>query len=155
MPNSSCWFFLPRIGVDRLGVDGQRYQANGVRVGQQSDDERQSNDRRAAPISGSRGCDTIPERTPREDCSSDLGVSPPNVSDCQEIAYARDLYGLYRQYNVLCIVDEVHQGAGNTGKFLSYQHIGDDFKPGIVTMGKSITGVTILHSRQCGRHIAR
>lgn len=42
--------------------------------------------------------------------------------------------------NILFIADEVRQGAGKTGKFFSFQHLGDDVKPDIVTMGKSITG---------------
>jgi ornithine--oxo-acid transaminase len=58
----------------------------------------------------------------------------------EEMAYAKGVYELCRQYNVLFIADEVRQGAGKTGKFLSYEHIGTDFKPDIVTMGKSITG---------------
>ncbi|KAI8648227.1 Ornithine aminotransferase [Fusarium keratoplasticum] len=36
--------------------------------------------------------------------------------------------------------NEVRQGAGKTGKLLSFHHCGDDMKPDIVTMGKSITG---------------
>jgi ornithine--oxo-acid transaminase len=54
--------------------------------------------------------------------------------------YSRGVYELCRKYNVLFIADEIRQGAGKTGKFLSFQHIGDDFKPDIVTMGKSMTG---------------
>lgn len=42
--------------------------------------------------------------------------------------------------NILFIADEVRQGAGKTGKFFSFQHLGDDVRPDIVTMGKSITG---------------
>lgn len=57
-----------------------------------------------------------------------------------EMAYARGVYDLCRAHNVLFIADEVRQGAGKTGKFLSYQHIDGDFKPDITTMGKSITG---------------
>ncbi|OAP64557.1 hypothetical protein AYL99_00529 [Fonsecaea erecta] len=58
----------------------------------------------------------------------------------EEFAYARGVYDLCRQYNVLFIADEVRQGAGKTGKFLSFYHLGEDMKPDIITMGKSITG---------------
>lgn len=58
----------------------------------------------------------------------------------EERAYARGVYDLCKRYNVLFIADEVRAGAGKTGKFCSYQHLGDDCKPDIVTMGKSITG---------------
>ncbi|EXJ86204.1 hypothetical protein A1O1_06574 [Capronia coronata CBS 617.96] len=61
-------------------------------------------------------------------------------SSADEIAYARGVYDLCRKHNVLFIADEVRQGAGKTGKFLCHQHLGDDCKPDIVTMGKSITG---------------
>jgi ornithine--oxo-acid transaminase len=42
--------------------------------------------------------------------------------------------------NILFIADEVRQGAGKTGMFFSFQHLGDDVKPDTVIMGKSITG---------------
>ncbi|EXJ80899.1 hypothetical protein A1O3_07187 [Capronia epimyces CBS 606.96] len=58
----------------------------------------------------------------------------------EEATYARGVYDLCRKHNVLFIADEVRQGAGKTGKFLSYQYLGEDCKPDIVTMGKSITG---------------
>lgn len=58
----------------------------------------------------------------------------------EETSYARGVYDLCRKYNILFISDEVRQGAGKTGKFLSYYHLGEDCKPDIVTMGKSITG---------------
>ncbi|KAE8343516.1 hypothetical protein BDV24DRAFT_172896 [Aspergillus arachidicola] len=57
-----------------------------------------------------------------------------------EIHYARGVYELCKSMNILFIADEVRQGAGKTGKFFSFQHLGDDVKPDIVTMGKSITG---------------
>lgn len=57
-----------------------------------------------------------------------------------EIRYARGVYELCKSMNILFIADEVRQGAGKTGKFFSFQHLGDDVKPDIVTMGKSITG---------------
>ncbi|KAF6839280.1 hypothetical protein CPLU01_02018 [Colletotrichum plurivorum] len=57
-----------------------------------------------------------------------------------EIRYAKGVNDLCKQYNILFIADEVRQGAGKTGKFVSYQHMGEDFKPDIVTLGKSITG---------------
>ena len=58
----------------------------------------------------------------------------------QERAYARDVYDLCRKHNVLFIADEVRQGAGKTGKFFSFYHLGDDCKPDMVSMGTSITG---------------
>lgn len=57
-----------------------------------------------------------------------------------EILYARGVYELCKSMNILFIADEIRQGAGKTGKFFSFQHLGDDVKPEIVTMGKSITG---------------
>ncbi|OJJ07431.1 hypothetical protein ASPVEDRAFT_142104 [Aspergillus versicolor CBS 583.65] len=57
-----------------------------------------------------------------------------------DIRYARGVYELCKSMNILFIADEVRQGAGKTGKFFSFQHLGDDVKPDIVTMGKSITG---------------
>ncbi|KAK7883373.1 hypothetical protein LTR67_011297 [Exophiala xenobiotica] len=58
----------------------------------------------------------------------------------EEWAYARGVYDLCKAHNILFIADEVRAGAGKTGKFCSYQHLGDDCKPDIVTMGKSVTG---------------
>ena len=58
----------------------------------------------------------------------------------EEISYARAVYELCRKYNVLYIADEVREGAGKAGKFLSFYHCGDDMRFHIVTMGKSITG---------------
>ncbi|KAJ5465477.1 hypothetical protein N7530_009264 [Penicillium desertorum] len=57
-----------------------------------------------------------------------------------EAHYARGIYELCKSMNILFIADEVRQGAGKTGKFFSFQHLGDNVKPDIVTMGKSITG---------------
>ncbi|KAF7549722.1 hypothetical protein G7Z17_g6199 [Cylindrodendrum hubeiense] len=58
----------------------------------------------------------------------------------EEISYARQVYDLCKKYNILFIADEVRMGAGKTGKFFSYEHLGPDVVPDIVTMGKSITG---------------
>ncbi|GFF59753.1 ornithine aminotransferase [Aspergillus udagawae] len=58
----------------------------------------------------------------------------------EEIRYARGVYDLCKSMNILFIADEVRQGVGKTGKFFSFQHLGHDVKPDIVTMGKSITG---------------
>jgi ornithine--oxo-acid transaminase len=57
----------------------------------------------------------------------------------EERAYARGVYDLCQNHNVLFIADEVRQGVGKTGKFFSFYHLGDDCKPDIVTLGKSIT----------------
>ncbi|KAL4886058.1 pyridoxal phosphate-dependent transferase [Aspergillus karnatakaensis] len=54
--------------------------------------------------------------------------------------YAREVYDLCKAHNILFIADEVRQGAGKTGKFFSFQHLGPDVRPDLVTMGKSITG---------------
>ncbi|RSL39098.1 hypothetical protein CEP53_014318 [Fusarium sp. AF-6] len=40
---------------------------------------------------------------------------------------------------MISAVSEVRQGAGKTGNLLSFYHCGEDMKPDIVTMGKSIT----------------
>lgn len=58
----------------------------------------------------------------------------------EEIRYARGVYELCKSMNILFIADEVRQGVGKTGKFFSFQHLGNDVKPDIVAMGKSITG---------------
>ncbi|KAB8070343.1 pyridoxal phosphate-dependent transferase [Aspergillus leporis] len=58
----------------------------------------------------------------------------------EEIRYARGVYELCKSMNILFIADEVRQGAGKTGMFFSFQHLGDDVKPDTVIMGKSITG---------------
>jgi ornithine--oxo-acid transaminase len=58
----------------------------------------------------------------------------------EKFHYGRGVYELCKSMNILFIADEVRQGAGKTGKFFSFQHLGDDVKPDIVTMGKSITG---------------
>lgn len=57
-----------------------------------------------------------------------------------EINYARGVYDLCKQYNILFIADEVRQGVGKTGKFFCYEHLGGNVKPDLVTLGKSITG---------------
>ncbi|RFU27053.1 hypothetical protein B7463_g9286, partial [Scytalidium lignicola] len=62
----------------------------------------------------------------------------PDVNE--EIRYARAIYDLCKSLNILFIADEVRQGCGKTGKFFSFQHLGNDVKPDIVTIGKSITG---------------
>lgn len=58
----------------------------------------------------------------------------------EEIRYARGVYELCKSMNILFIADEIRQGAGKTGKFFSFQHLGEDVKPDIVLMAKSITG---------------
>jgi ornithine--oxo-acid transaminase len=58
----------------------------------------------------------------------------------EERAYARGVYDLCRKHNILFIADEVRQGMGKTGRFFSFNHLGDDCKPDMVSMGKSITG---------------
>lgn len=58
----------------------------------------------------------------------------------EEGTYGRGVYDLCKKYNILFIADEVRSGAGKTGKFFSYMHLGEDCKPDVVTMGKSITG---------------
>ncbi|RFU29300.1 hypothetical protein B7463_g7028, partial [Scytalidium lignicola] len=57
-----------------------------------------------------------------------------------EIKYARAVYDLCKEYNILFIADEVRQGVGKTGKFFCHEHLGPDVKPDIVAMGKSISG---------------
>lgn len=58
----------------------------------------------------------------------------------EEVIYARGVYDLCKKHNVLFVADETRQGAGKTGKFLCHYYLGEDCKPDIVTMGKSITG---------------
>lgn len=58
----------------------------------------------------------------------------------EEIGYARAVYDLCKSLNILFIADEVRQGCGKTGMFFSFEHLGNDVKPDIVTIGKSITG---------------
>lgn len=67
-------------------------------------------------------------------------------SSQDEIVYARGVYDLCRQYNVLFIADEVRQGTAKTGTFFSYQHLGEDCQPDMVTLGKSITAGIYPHA---------
>lgn len=57
-----------------------------------------------------------------------------------EIRYSRAVYDLSRKYGILFIADEVRQGAGKTGKFHGFEHLGSDVHPDMVCMGKSIAG---------------
>ncbi|EXJ82255.1 hypothetical protein A1O3_06068 [Capronia epimyces CBS 606.96] len=58
----------------------------------------------------------------------------------QEVKYARGVYDLCKKYGVLFIADEVRMGSGKTGKFFSFNHLGDDVKPDMLVIGKSMTG---------------
>ncbi|KPM39584.1 hypothetical protein AK830_g6980 [Neonectria ditissima] len=58
----------------------------------------------------------------------------------EELEFAKGVRQLCKKYNVLFISDEVRQGAGKTGKFLSSEWMGPENKPDMVTMGKSISG---------------
>ncbi|KAH6869525.1 pyridoxal phosphate-dependent transferase [Thelonectria olida] len=58
----------------------------------------------------------------------------------EELEFATGVRKVCKKYNVLFISDEVRQGAGKTGKFLSCEWMGPENKPDIVTMGKSISG---------------
>lgn len=46
---------------------------------------------------------------------------------------------LLKKYNCLMIVDEIQTGLGRTGKMLCSHHE-DDFRPDIITLGKSVSG---------------
>jgi ornithine--oxo-acid transaminase len=50
------------------------------------------------------------------------------------------VYDLCKWLNILFIADEIKMGMGKTGKFFSFQNLGGDCKPDLVTVGKSITG---------------
>lgn len=54
--------------------------------------------------------------------------------------YARGVYDLCKKYSILFIADEVRMGSGKTGKFFSFNHLGDDCRPDMLVIGKSITG---------------
>lgn len=58
----------------------------------------------------------------------------------EELKFAIGVRKLCREYNILFISDEVRQGAGKTGKFLSCEWMGIENKPDMVAMGKSIAG---------------
>ncbi|KAH7120365.1 pyridoxal phosphate-dependent transferase [Dactylonectria estremocensis] len=58
----------------------------------------------------------------------------------EELDFAKSVRQICKKYNVLFISDEVRQGAGKTGKFLSSEWMGPENKPDMVTMGKSISG---------------
>ncbi|KAF9893459.1 hypothetical protein FE257_010771 [Aspergillus nanangensis] len=79
-------------------------------------------------------------------------LPPPSKDLNDEIAYARGVYNLCRENNILFIADEVRQGAGKTGQFFSFQHLGPEVKPDLVTMGKSITGGFYPQSFVMGIH---
>ncbi|KAJ5923154.1 hypothetical protein N7454_008399 [Penicillium verhagenii] len=58
----------------------------------------------------------------------------------QDREYARAVGLLCKKYNILFISDEIRMGAGKTGRFLCSDWLGDDVKPDMITIGKSITG---------------
>lgn len=58
----------------------------------------------------------------------------------EEVNYSRGVYDLCKKYGILFIADEVRMGCGKTGKFFSFHHLGDDVKPDLVVMGKSVSG---------------
>ncbi|CAI7654580.1 unnamed protein product [Penicillium bialowiezense] len=58
----------------------------------------------------------------------------------QENNFAIKLRQLCREYNVLFIADEIRMGCAKTGKFLSCDWMGEENKPDMITLGKSITG---------------
>jgi ornithine--oxo-acid transaminase len=58
----------------------------------------------------------------------------------EEVSYSRGVYDLCKKYDVMFIADEVRMGSGKTGKFFSFNHLGEDCRPDIVVIGKSMTG---------------
>lgn len=54
--------------------------------------------------------------------------------------FARGVYDLCKKYGVLFIADEVRMGSCKTGKFFSFNHLGDDVRPDLLVIGKSMTG---------------
>ncbi|OGE47679.1 hypothetical protein PENARI_c038G09160 [Penicillium arizonense] len=58
----------------------------------------------------------------------------------QDKQYARAVALLCKKYNILFISDEIRMGAGKTGRFLCSEWLGEDIKPDMITIGKSITG---------------
>lgn len=63
----------------------------------------------------------------------------------RELEFAIRVRKLCKKYNVLFISDDVRQGVGKTGRFLSSEWMGPENKPDIVTLGKSISGAPIQH----------
>ncbi|CAG8907717.1 unnamed protein product [Penicillium egyptiacum] len=58
----------------------------------------------------------------------------------EELNFAIAVRKLCKRYNILFIADEVRMGAAKTGKFLCSDWMGEENKPDMVVMGKSITG---------------
>jgi ornithine--oxo-acid transaminase len=50
------------------------------------------------------------------------------------------VYDLCKKYAISFIADEVRMGSGKTGKYFSFNHLGDDVKPDMLIIGKSMTG---------------
>lgn len=72
---------------------------------------------------------------------------PPVIShtDCcstfeEEVTFSRGVYDLCKKYGIIFIADEVRMGSCKTGKFFSFNHLGDDVKPDLLVIGKSMTG---------------
>lgn len=53
--------------------------------------------------------------------------------------YLKKAHKLLKKYNCLMICDEIQTGLGRTGKMLCVDHE-DDFRPDMVTLGKSLSG---------------
>lgn len=58
----------------------------------------------------------------------------------EEVKYARGVYDLCKKYGIIFIADEVRMGSGKTGKYFSFNHLGEDVKPDMLVIGKSMTG---------------
>ncbi|HDS31119.1 MAG TPA: aspartate aminotransferase family protein, partial [Firmicutes bacterium] len=55
-------------------------------------------------------------------------------------SYFPELHRLAREKNVLVIYDEVQTGWGRTGKLFAWEHNGDECRPDILCVGKSLSG---------------
>ncbi|KAF5011953.1 hypothetical protein FDECE_1959 [Fusarium decemcellulare] len=71
---------------------------------------------------------------------STLVVMVPLSTMDRELGFAIGVRELCRKYNVLFISDDVRQGAGKTGKFLSSDWMGPKNRLDMATLGKSISG---------------
>ncbi|KAI0126182.1 putative acetylornithine aminotransferase [Xylariales sp. AK1849] len=58
----------------------------------------------------------------------------------EEVNFARGVYDLCKKYEIPFIADEVRMGSCKTGKFFSFNHLGDDVRPDMLVIGKSMTG---------------
>ncbi|KIW36465.1 hypothetical protein, variant [Exophiala oligosperma] len=70
----------------------------------------------------------------------------------EEVSFSRGVYNLCKKYDIPFIADEVRMGACKTGKFFSFNHLGNDVRPDLLVIGKSMTAGAYPASFVLGDH---